>query len=173
MNNLVWFYAAMFGLAGAFVAGGLFGAPWVPARGRDVQGLIDQLELGPSKQFVDLGCGDGRFVRAAAKTGAISVGYEINPLLCLWAKLRLWRQPHAQVHWGNFWQHDLGSADVVAAFIMPKFMARLEAKLLAETRPGTVAILYVYKFPVLKPELYIHNSYIYRINEPADQATTT
>jgi hypothetical protein len=72
-------------------------------------------------KFVDLGSGDGRIVFRAAKENlfALSVGYEINPLLHVCAALqRLFRGPAAwsatRFYLRDLWNADLRDADVVA-----------------------------------------------------------
>lgn len=137
------------------------GAPWVPAFGKDVGPGLELARLRPGEVFMDLGCGDGRFVLAAARIGAKSFGYEINPLMYLVARLRVARKSNAHIRLGNMWAQDFSRADVIAAFMTPKYMARLEAKLVHEAKPGTRVLIYVFKLPTLQPKKFAHNTYLY------------
>ena len=46
-----------------------------------IEQIFDDLQLTAQEKFVDLGCGDGRIVIAAAKRGMESTGIEANPSL--------------------------------------------------------------------------------------------
>ena len=46
-----------------------------------IEQIFDSLNLGAGEKFVDLGCGDGQIVIAAAKRGMESTGVEANPAL--------------------------------------------------------------------------------------------
>ena len=67
---------------------------WSPASDELIQGALALAEVGPGTRFLDLGCGDGRVLVAAARRGAAVRGVEIDPVM-------------AQVDAG---QHDLPSA---------------------------------------------------------------
>lgn len=84
--------------------------------------FAERQKTGSSKlKFVDLGSGDGRIVFRAAKERlfGLSVGYEINPLLHLFASLqRILRGPavwsSTRFYLRDLWNVDLRDADVVA-----------------------------------------------------------
>lgn len=136
-----------------FLLGGLVGAPWVPARQKDLEQMLDDAGLKSGQLLIELGCGDGRFLSQAAKRGARAIGYEINPLMWLIAWLRNLKNKNVQVHLGSFWKKNLADADAVMTFLMPKFMSRLEKKLDNELKPGAVFISYIFKLPNRKPSL--------------------
>lgn len=117
-------------------------APWVPTWRRDVERFLKLAQLKPSERFYDLGCGDGRLVRAAANAGAIAIGFECSILPYVLAKLRVGRS--GSVRYANFWSADLSDADVVYCFLMPKVYPKLKEKLERECKPGTRIILYVW-----------------------------
>jgi hypothetical protein len=162
MAGMFWLLLVTFLLIG-FMLGGLLGAPWVPTRSYDVERLLDDTRLKEGETFIELGCGDGRLVAAAAKRGAKAVGYEINPLLWLIAWLRnLPYGSHASVRLGNFWVHGLGGADVVMVFLMPKFMPKLLAKANKEMKPKSRLASYIYKLPGKKPTYAASHWFIYK-----------
>jgi SAM-dependent methyltransferase len=135
----------------SFAISGPLGAPWVPTFKTDVKQVLDDAGVKKGTRYVELGCGDGRLVAAAAARGAHAVGYEINPVLWLYATIRNLRYKNAHISFGNFWRHDLKNADAVVAFLMPKFMLRLESKASAELSPGSCLVSYVFALPSTKP----------------------
>ena len=147
----------------SFAIGGFVGAPWVPTRKPDIEAVLDAALLSHGQLFIELGCGDGRLVAAAAKRGARAVGYEINPLLWLLAVLRTIRYyPRARVRLANFWPVSLAKADVVMAFLMPKFMPKLAAKAKGELKPGTRLISYIFQIPGKKPVKKSDHWFVYK-----------
>lgn len=132
---------------------GVSGAPWVPARSYDIERLLDDAEVTVGTRYVELGCGDGRLVVAAARRGAIAVGYELNPILWLVATLRCLGVAHASIRFGNFWRVSLHKADVVMVFLVPRTMPRLAQKAAAEMKSGARLVSYVFPIVGQKPEL--------------------
>lgn len=62
--------------------------PYVAAKKKQVEAIINIANIKPGEIVVDLGSGDGRLLFAAARKGAIAIGYEINPFLVLLTRLR-------------------------------------------------------------------------------------
>ncbi|MCA9329840.1 hypothetical protein KDA11_04295 [Candidatus Saccharibacteria bacterium] len=130
-----------------FMVTGISGAPWVPARAFDIDKILDDTKLHKYDVFYELGCGDGRLVKAAAMRGAIAIGYELNPFLWLISWLRCRGVSGATIRFGNFWNINLGKADVVMAFLVPRTMPRLDKKASKELKSGARLVSYV--FPIL------------------------
>jgi SAM-dependent methyltransferase len=109
-----------------------FGAPYLPTLGKQVEVALDLLDLQPGETMLELGCGDGKVVLAAARRGWRVVGYELNPILVVIAWLRT-RRYHRQVTivWGNFFRRTLPPADGIFCFILPRFMPVIHQKILA------------------------------------------
>lgn len=150
-------------LALGFGAAVVFGAPYLPVFNRDIQNLLEMLGPSEGKMLVDLGCGDGRVLLAAAKLGYRAVGYEINPVMWLIARSRTWPQrDKISVKFANYWPADLSSYDVVFTFLIDHFMQKLEAKLEHELKPGAVLISYVFELPTKKPWRTTKNASLYR-----------
>ncbi|MDO8463468.1 MAG: hypothetical protein Q7S96_04345 [bacterium] len=129
-------------IVGTFSYGALSAAPWVPMHARDVARFHRMAQLRPGERFYDLGCGDGRLVRAAAAAGAHATGFEVSLLPYLIARIRGRRR--GVVRYRDFWRQDLSDADVIYVFLMPKVYRTLRRKLERECRPGTRVILYVW-----------------------------
>lgn len=127
---------------GTFAYAGIRGAPWVPTFANDVDRFRSLAQITKGERFYDLGCGDGRIVRAAAGDGAIAIGFECSLLPYLLAKFRVGRR--GRVCFADFWNVNLSDANVVYCYLMPKVYPRLRAKLERELRPGARVILYVW-----------------------------
>ncbi len=129
-----------------FMVTGVSGAPWVPARTKDITDLLDSAHVTKGTKFLELGCGDGRLVKAAAQRGAQAIGYELNPLLFLIAWFRCLGVAGATIVLGDLWRVNLSSYDVVMAFLVPRTMPRLHAKAAKELRPSALLVSYI--FPI-------------------------
>lgn len=131
-------------LVGAFlwlavpVASGL---PWVPAHRQRIRAALRLAGVKPGETVYDLGAGDGRvLVLAAREFGAQAVGVEISPVHCLLALLRVGLagvSRQVKIRWGNFYQADLSSADVIFAYVTTSQAGKLRESLEARLKPGT------------------------------------
>lgn len=96
---VVWLILGLLALFG-FVA--FFGAPYVPTLNAELKQAFTKLyAVGPHDVVVDLGSGDGRVLAEAARRGAKGYGYELNPLLVAFSKLRL--RGTADVRLADMW----------------------------------------------------------------------
>jgi hypothetical protein len=126
------------------------GAPYLPTYKKTVELMVKAAEPKPGMKAVDLGAGDGRIVIAMALAGAEAHGYEINPIIAMWGKYRIWRAGlggKAFMHLGNFWGKDLSGYDAVTVFGIPHIMDKLEVKLKKELKPGAKVISNIFQFP--------------------------
>lgn len=106
------------------------GPPYLPTMTRQMNLALDMLNLKKGDCLLELGCGDGKVLVAAAKRGWNVVGYEINPLLVLFCRIRTWRyRRQVRVIWGNFWLGTWPSADGIFGFILPKYMTKLDKRI--------------------------------------------
>lgn len=148
-----------------FGVGAFIGAPWVPVFRQDLDELMNLGQVRHGVKFVDLGCGDGTVLIAAARRGADVVGYEINPILWLIAWLRLLPyRSHAKVYLRSYWSVSLAKYDVVFLYLIKHYMPRMQRKLSQEfgeiSRPRIVS--YMFAFPGVKASKTTHNAYLYR-----------
>ena len=111
------------------------GAPYVPTHRQQVEQALDLLDLKKGDTVVDLGSGDGVFLKAAAKRGLTAYGYEINPILCVIAWLRCWKyRKRVHILWRDFWFSAFPSGTKgVFVFTAGPFISKLEAKCLSES----------------------------------------
>ncbi len=147
----------------AFGAGAVLGAPWVPAFRQDIDELLDIAKVGKGTHFIDLGCGDGKVLLAAARRGAHVTGYEINPVMWLIAWLRLLPfGKRAHVRLGSYWLHDLGQYDVIWLYLIDHHMPRMARKIHTEATSKSYIISYIFAFADIEPIRKTRNSFVYQ-----------
>ncbi|MGH7157161.1 MAG: class I SAM-dependent methyltransferase [Candidatus Saccharimonadales bacterium] len=167
MNELYIFFWIIWGVAIllilAYGAVLLFGAPYFPSLKPHIKAALDLLDLKEGQVVYDLGCGDGRFLRAAAKAGYRAVGYELNPFMFLvsWLSTRKYGR-QVKVRWGNFWKADISKADAIFIFLLDKYMPRFDEKLQKEAKPGLKLASHTFKIPGKKPVKQNYGVYLYK-----------
>lgn len=105
----------------------LFGPPYLPTMRRNLDAAFELLRLQPGQTILDLGCGDGRVLIAAATRGNKAIGIELSPILFVlaWLRTRRYRK-QVRVIWGNYFIVKWPPADAIFAFMIPKQMAQLD-----------------------------------------------
>lgn len=125
-----------------------FGAPFLPTLKPQIATALDLLDLKPGETMLELGCGDGRVLIAAAQRGWKGVGYELNPLLVLAARLRCWRyRGQVRVIWGNYWRASWPEAQGVFAFILPRYMRTLDKKVIQYKHKPLAIVSFAFAIP--------------------------
>lgn len=149
-----------------------YGAPFVPTSRRNMREILQLANLKKGQRFIELGSGDGRISRFAAKQyGVLSTGVELNLLLVIYAKMlaRLQRISHTRFLRQNMFKANLSQADVVFMFLLPKTMQKLESKLLRECKNNVLIISHGFQIPGFKRYLIlttprpIFSTYYYRL----------
>jgi SAM-dependent methyltransferase len=150
------------------------GAMFHPSAHVRVRTVLDHVPMKAGDLLVDIGCGDGRVLREAKRRyGVRALGFEVNPLAYALAHLRTIGMEGIEVRLRNFWNVDIGDADVVFCYLFPDVMGRLAQKLLRELRPGTRVISCNFPLPgwrhreLLYPESSLHADPIYLYQIPA------
>jgi SAM-dependent methyltransferase len=129
-------------------------AVWVPTSPELVEKMLDLAKVTADDFVIDLGSGDGRMVIAAARRGARAMGVEFNPEM---VKLSQQRGREAGVAErvtfveGDMFEADISKATVLALFLMPEHLRRLEPKFLA-LPAGTRIVVNTFGIPDWKPE---------------------
>ncbi len=101
--------------------------------------LLDLVDATSGDTVVDIGCGDGRLLEAAARRGCVAVGFERDPVLTARARQRVTDAGIANqvtVVTGDARGVSLDDADVVFVFLPTDVVARLLPDLLRTLRPG-------------------------------------
>ncbi|MFA7653824.1 MAG: methyltransferase domain-containing protein [Candidatus Magasanikbacteria bacterium] len=137
----------------------LIGVPYLPTHKKQARLMIELANLKPGMKVVDLGSGTGRLLFLAAQKGAQAVGYEINPLLFWWTRIKIFifrKNREVTVKFKSLYYADLKDVDVVFCFLFPNYMIKLEDKLFSELKPGAKIISYVFsittRVPIIKKE---------------------
>lgn len=105
----------------------LFGAPYLPTLRKGRTTALQLLNLKPGQVLLELGCGDGRLLKEAAKQGIVGVGYELNPLLVVIAKLVTYKyRRQITIKWANYWQAHWPEANGIYVFLLKKYMGKLD-----------------------------------------------
>ncbi len=152
LTGQIFFAVFFFFLVVAFVTGG----PFVPSSKLAVSAMINLGKVGPGMRVYDLGSGDGRLVAAAKKKGAKATGFEINPILVLYANLR-----GRPTRWASLWRANLSDADIVFAYLLPGHMDKLMDKLKRQCKKGTLVISNSFIFPNWKALRSDEKNHIY------------
>jgi len=137
---LLWILLGALGFFFFFVV--LRGAPYVPTHKHAVLQALDMLDLPKGSRIIDLGSGDGVFLKAAAERSYHVTGYEINPFLCLISYIRCWKyRDRVSVRWRDFWLTKMPEVDAVFVFLAGPYLKQLHKKLEHErgNRPLKVA----------------------------------
>lgn len=137
------------------------GAPYA-ALGKDrIKTMMKLLKIQKGKKLADLGAGDGRILKAAALNGALSYGYEINPLIFLISKIKLHDAKNTHPMLKDYWKENLTRYDYITVWGVPTMMSRLEKKLLIELKKGTLVASNHCKFPNWKYSKEENDVYLY------------
>ncbi|MHB1306107.1 MAG: SAM-dependent methyltransferase [Limisphaerales bacterium] len=127
---------------------------FVPTPTGVVDKMIELAEIKPGDVLYDLGCGDGRFVVAAArKHGIKAVGVDIDPqrVADSLANVRSNKVEHlVTIKQADIFELDFSDATVVTLYLLPELNVRLKPKL-AKLKPGTRILSYEFEMAGAKP----------------------
>jgi len=148
------------------------GALFCTTHGSKIDRILDALPIKAGHSVIDLGCGDGRFLAAAARRyGARGVGYEINLSAYVLARIRqLLLNGRIIIKRQNFWNASLGEADLIFCYLFPDILEKLAAKAKKELKAGALLVSCNFPLPGWVPHEIINSShpsqqdpiYIYR-----------
>ncbi len=160
MNILLLVLAAMIILFGFVV---LFGAPYLPTLKKQTKTALDLLDLKEGQTILELGCGDGRVLKAAAQRGQKAVGYELNPLLVIIAWFNTFGYRNSvTIIWGNYWTKAWPEADGVFVFLLDKYMEKLDKKIMQQYPDKKIKLVsFAFRIPNKKPAAKKDALYLY------------
>jgi len=126
------------------------GAPFAPTTTAAVSRMLRLLQVQKGEKAIDLGSGDGRIVIALARAGAIAHGFEINPVLVWYSRLKISRagfKGRAFIHRRSYWKEDFSTYTVATVFGMPYMMKPLQEKFMKELPSGARVVSNRFRFP--------------------------
>lgn len=150
----------------------LRGAPYLPTLTKQVGTALDMVDLKPGQTLLELGCGDGKVLIAAASRGWNAIGYELNPVMAFiaWARTRRYRK-QVRVVWGDFWGAQWPPADGIFVFLLDSFMEKLNTKIVqtySEKGKSMKLISFAFQIPGRRPEVQKDGLFLYRYPETGE-----
>jgi SAM-dependent methyltransferase len=129
--------------------------PFVPTQDECIPALLDLASPRPGEILVDLGCGDGRLLIAAAtRYGCRGVGYDIDPA-CVEAARRnvaaAGLAGRVRIEERDLFSVDLSEADIVTLYLLPQVNARLVPQL-ERVKPGARIVSHDFAIDGLVPD---------------------
>ncbi len=130
-------------------------SPFVPTPWRVVREALRAADVKPGELICDLGCGDGRFLVAAARDfGARAVGVEIRKNLVEKALFNAFKSRVAgmvEVFHGDFLSMKLPKANVITLYQLTSLNRLLAPKLSSELPVGARVVSVDFKIPGWSP----------------------
>ena len=130
-------------------------APYVPTPANVVEAMLDMAHVGPGDYVIDLGCGDGRIVIAAAKRGATGLGVDIDEKLIKKArenareagvsdKVMFLKQ--------DLFKTDISGASVITLYLFPDLINKLRPEFIEKLEPGARIVSHDFDMNDWKPD---------------------
>ena len=156
LGLLVLALAAMLGARAADLEPVKNAGPYVPSPEAAVAAMLRYAQVGANDFLIDLGSGDGRIVRTAAKLfGARGFGVEIKEDLVKLANEEAKKEGIAdKVKFvkQDLFKTDVSQATVLTMYLLPDTVNLLKDKLLSELKPGTRIVSHDYPLTGWLPE---------------------
>lgn len=139
-------YLAFFGIA-----------PFVPTPMSAVHEVLKHAKIKKGDIVYDLGAGDGRMIHFAEKNyGAHAIGYEIDPGVFLYAKLKQWLFGwKGKMIREDFRGKEIEDADVIVCYMMTHSLKKLQGFFEKQIAGGTRVVSYVFEIGDLKAKKII------------------
>lgn len=159
---MIWLVIVLLVLIFSFGGVIFFGAPYLPTLRPQLRAALELADLKPGQTLLELGCGDGKVVLAAAKQGIKVTGYELNPILAAVAWLRT--RPYgrnARIVWGDFWSRPWPPADAIFVFLLPRYMPKLNNVVTRKAAKPVKLVSFAFTVPDKPPTREKAGVYLY------------
>lgn len=132
-------------------------APFVPTPMVAVHEILKRARIEKGERVYDLGAGDGRFLHFAEKDyGAKAIGYEVDPGVFLYAKIKQWFFGwKGKMIRADFRTHEVKDADVIVCYMMTHSLKKLQFFFEKQIAGGTRVVSYVFAIGDLVPKKII------------------
>lgn len=126
--------------------------PFVPTRRDILRQIIEALDLRENSVLYDLGCGNGRVLRAVAENrpGVRCIGIEHGWFPVMFARWNA-RKTLIEIRKADIFCTDLADATHVYCYLLPEFMNKIEVHLRERCRPGTRIVSCDFPIPRMVP----------------------
>lgn len=150
---LISFYLTYFG-----------GGPFYPTSDSSAKEILKLAKVKKGEKIYDIGAGDGRILNYAEKIyKAKAVGFEINPFVYFWARIRQFFGWKGKIILGDFKNHNLKDADKIFCYMLPRTLETFKKTFGKTLKKGTKIISYRFKIKGWKPNKTIKR-HPYEIN---------
>ena len=128
---------------------------YVPTPEFVVDQMLDMANAGPGDYLIDLGCGDGRIVIAAARRGAYGHGVDLDPRRIEEARRNAVTAGVADkvvFMEQNIYDTDFSRATIIAMYLFPSINLKLRPLFLKNLEPGTRIVSHDFGMDEWKPD---------------------
>jgi precorrin-6B methylase 2 len=129
---------------------------FVPTPAEVVKGMLDLAKVTKNDLVIDLGCGDGAIVVAAARDfGARSIGVDIDPQRIKEATENVEKNKvgeRAKIVQGDLFEYDIKDASVVTLYLLPRLNEKLKPRLWKELKVGSRVVSNSFDMGDWKPD---------------------
>lgn len=140
----------------------IFGAPYAGIGKKRMDTMLDVLNIKKGERFLDIGSGDGRIVIEASRRGAKAYGIEINPLLVLFSKIRVFlTKSTATIDLQDAYEHDYSYYKYVTIWGTTHMLKGIEDKLYMQLPKGAKVASNHFKFKKWKAQKEVNDVYLY------------
>lgn len=132
-------------------------APFIPTKRRALPYIVEALDLQESSVLYDLGCGDGRILKAAIADGikkglhVSGIGIDNDWVPALLAKIKTKKLP-ITIKQGTIDQFNLGDATHIYVYLLPSMLLEVEQQIREQCKQGTKIVACDFQFPSLYKE---------------------
>jgi hypothetical protein len=143
-----------------------FGPPYLPTLNGQIETALKLLDLQAGETLLELGSGDGRVMLAAAKKGLKVTGIELNPVLVVVSRIVTWRyRKQVRIIWGSYWSSLWPRADAIFAFMLPKYMTRLDKQIEKWVPKPVTLASFAFSIPGKEPVTKLKGVFLYKYRE--------
>jgi precorrin-6B methylase 2 len=139
-----------------------------------VEKMMEVARVGPGDYVIDLGCGDGRIVIAAARKGAMGHGVDLDP-----ERIREARENADKANVNDkvmfvkedIFETDISQASVITMYLLSTVNEDLRPRLMKQLEPGTRIVSHNFGMEVWEPDehLILGDSYMDKDNLSIEQ----